>query len=491
MLDQNKDISGVNIQGKEVKILQMADDTTILTSEAQDIPKILTLLKDFRDISGLKTNVDKTLAYRLGKLNENVQLGNTFDLKWRTLPISLLGITISTNTEETIKENFLDKLQGIELLTRIWSRRNLSMKGKLTIINSILIPKLIYPSTILEVPEEVIKSMSDIIKTFFWNWKRPKVRLELLIRKVEKGGIKYPCLECKLKSWKTLWATRALRLEGKDPLWLRIVNNLLPGGLTFTYLLKSRPTDKMLKNYCPNLPTFYKQIIINWRKVNNTIKIDNKEKIKNEGIWLNEKIMTKNTPLYCGPSMRKGIKYISDLLSPEGNFLDHIQLNIKFNTTWTFLDILKVRLTIPSEWKNILLSVQEENLEKDVLYNKLNNLKLLKTKDIYILLIETEHDLSSISASQIYWQTKYKIDEDTMKLVYTLPYRSSKLTILQSLQYKILTKILNCNYWLFKIKIKDSPKCRFCEEEETIEHYFFSVKTQRTSGTFSLPGGRT
>jgi hypothetical protein len=186
----------------------------------------------------------------------------------------------------------------------------------------------------------------------------------------------------------------------------------------------------MLRDYCPNLPTFYKQIILNWRKVNNTITIDNKEKIKNEGIWLNNRITTKNTPLYCGPSMRKGIKYISDLLSPEGNFLDHIQLNRKFNATWTFLDILKVRLTIPSEWKNILLSVQEENLEKDVIYNKLNNLKLLKTKDIYILLLEAEHDLSSISASQIYWQTKYKIDEDTMKLVYTLIKQADNITVI-------------------------------------------------------------
>jgi exonuclease III len=486
MLDQNKDITGVNVQEREVKILQMADDTTILTSNVQDIPKILTLLKDFQDISGLKTNVDKTIAYRLGELDGNSQLDNTYDLTWRTLPISLLGITISTNTEEIIKENFLDKLQGIELLTRIWSRRNLSIKGKLTIINSILIPKLIYPSTILEVPEEVIKTMSEIIKKFFWNWKRPKVRLELLIRKVEKGGIKYPCLECKLKSWKMLWAIRALRLEEKDPLWLKIVDNLLPSGLKFTYLLKSRPTEKMLNDYCPYLPTFYKQIILNWRKVKETYKIDNKEKIRNECIWLNDKIKTKNIPLYCGPSMRKGIKYISDLLSPEGNFLDHTQLNQKFTTTWTFLDILKVRLTIPSEWKNILLSNQEENLDQDVIYNKLNNLKTLKTKDIYIFLINAEHDLTSISSSQTYWQTKYKLDENTMKLAYTLPYRSSKLTILQSLQYKILSKILNCNYWLYKIKIKDSPKCRFCEEDETIEHFFFGCEKTKDFWYFFL-----
>jgi hypothetical protein len=237
--------------------------------------------------------------------------------------------------------------------------------------------------------------------------------------------------------------------------------------------LKTRPTEKILSTYCPHLPIFYKEIILNWRKVSNMTRTDNIEQIKNECLWLNEEIQAKNVPLYCGTSLRRGIKLISDLLKPDGNFMDHTEINSKFNINWTFLDLLKVRLTIPNKWKNILMSNQQENLEEDLIYNKLHNLKTLKSKDLYVMLIETEHDCSSIPNSQLYWQNRYKIDDDTMKLVYTLPYRVSKLTILQSLQYKILTKIMNCNYWLYKIKIKDIPTCRFCNEDETIEHFFF------------------
>ena len=60
-----------------------------------------------------------------------------------------------------------------------------------------------------------------------------------------------------------------------------------------------------------------------------------------------------------------------------------------------------------------------------------------------------------------------------MKSVNTLPYRVTKLTILQALQYKIINKIVNCNYWLHKLKILETPKCRFCHKAETIEHFFF------------------
>jgi hypothetical protein len=200
MLQQNKDISGIYIGDKEVKILQMADDTTILTSNMDDIPKILDLLKTFQSISGLKTNIDKTLAYQIGCPSQLDLTVRHHDLHWKELPISLLGITITDNLDTNMKENFTSKLESIDILTKIWSGRSLSMKGKLTIINSILIPKLIYPSTILDVPPEVINKAKELIRTFFWNWKRPKIKLDMLVRKIEEGGIKYPCMDCKIKS---------------------------------------------------------------------------------------------------------------------------------------------------------------------------------------------------------------------------------------------------------------------------------------------------
>jgi hypothetical protein len=39
-----------------------------------------------------------------------------------------------------------------------------------------------------------------------------------------------------------------------------------------------------------------------------------------------------------------------------------------------------------------------------------------------------------------------------------------------------MIKYFNCNYWLTKIKILNNVKCRFCDEIETIEHYFDDCK---------------
>jgi hypothetical protein len=290
MLHKDKDISGINVKDKEIKILQMADDTTIFTTNLEDIPKILKILKDFYEISGLKTNIDKTVAYKLGN-NQDFDFPNNYlGLKWSKDPFNLLGITIADDESDSKQENFSNRIEGMELLSRIWSGRNISLKGKLTVINSLLIPKLIYPCTLLDVPEEIIQQVSNIIKLFFWNWKRPKIKLDMLIRNIEKGGIKYPCFDCKIKSWKTLWAIRALKFEDQDPLWVKVIDALLPKGVTFCYLLRCRPNKKILDKFCPDLPKFYKNIILNWTNVNEYPIILTKDTIKQECIWLNSKI---------------------------------------------------------------------------------------------------------------------------------------------------------------------------------------------------------
>ena len=301
----------------------------------------------------------------------------------------------------------------------------------------------------------------------------------MLVRKIENGGIKYPCMDCKLKSWKSLWAIRALKFEDSHPLWTKIVDNLLPPGLTFTYLLKSKPSKKTLDTYCPDLPIFYKNIILNWSLTQKDLKIRTKKQIENECLWLNENIKTKDKCLYSEYNLKKGILYVSDLMSNDHSFLCHSDINTKYNVSWTFLDTLRMRLTIPHDWKLTLTGDLPEICKDLVLYNKLKNYKTLRTKDLYALLINQNHDCYSKSNTQINLQTRYVLSDESLEKVYSLPYKSTRSTSMQAIQFKILHKIINCNNWLHKIKIIASPQCRFCKEVETIEHFFYSCRNTK------------
>ncbi len=45
-------------------------------------------------------------------------------------------------------------------------------------------------------------------------------------------------------------------------------------------------------------------------------------------------------------------------------------------------------------------------------------------------------------------------------------------TKLQSLQYRIIHRIVPCNKWLYNIKIKENGTCDYCNETDDIQHFF-------------------
>ena len=80
-----------------------------------------------------------------------------------------------------------------------------------------IISKLIYPCTVLKVPEKVTSEVELLLKNFFWNWKQPKIKKDFLVRKIKDGGIKFPCIYTKIISWHLGWAIRCLKNEPLKP----------------------------------------------------------------------------------------------------------------------------------------------------------------------------------------------------------------------------------------------------------------------------------
>ena len=57
-----------------------------------------------------------------------------------------------------------------------------------------------------------------------------------------------------------------------------------------------------------------------------------------------------------------------------------------------------------------------------------------------------------------------------------LPYKHTIEPYLQTFQYKIINRLLNCNEKLFTWKVKSSNKCVYCECVDTIEHHLYYCK---------------
>ena len=104
----NKNIKGIKLQTREIKISQLADDTTLFLENELSIKYVKEILYDFEIISGLRTNIDKTQAFMIGK---HMRFKRDSDIHWNEGPIHILGLSICNTEAENIKYNFEPRLK--------------------------------------------------------------------------------------------------------------------------------------------------------------------------------------------------------------------------------------------------------------------------------------------------------------------------------------------------------------------------------------------
>jgi hypothetical protein len=132
-----KDIKGITVKLDEknhsIKISQLADDTTLFCNSKEDVLKAMNEIEIVGSFSGLLLNRNKT---------EGVWIGNLKNCKykipginWTDKPIKSLGIYFGNNNEESQKLNWENKIEKMNKLFCAWGKGNLSILGKIVIIN--------------------------------------------------------------------------------------------------------------------------------------------------------------------------------------------------------------------------------------------------------------------------------------------------------------------------------------------------------------------
>ncbi len=74
-------------------------------------------------------------------------------LSWIQTLLGTLGVFITK--EENLNLNFKLRIAKVTNLVNMWKQRNLSLKGKITIINTLVLATLIYLSSTIDSPAKV------------------------------------------------------------------------------------------------------------------------------------------------------------------------------------------------------------------------------------------------------------------------------------------------------------------------------------------------
>ena len=150
----SNDIKGLHIhEDEEVKLTQYADDTTAILANVQSVSNLFELLSSFEKFSGLKTNQAKSEMLWLGSMRYRKDA--ICNLKISDDPVYALGVHFTYNIELSYKKIFFDKLSSLKKTLSVWSRRELSIYGRINIVKTIALSKLVFISSVMETPKKL------------------------------------------------------------------------------------------------------------------------------------------------------------------------------------------------------------------------------------------------------------------------------------------------------------------------------------------------
>jgi len=192
MVRGNNNIKGLNVCNFEFKLTAFADDTTFFCADHNSVKLITEVFKEFPRYSGLAANTDKCeICGIIGvKRGEYIALCGMKCVDLTTDSIRILGVHFSYNDEISKAKNYLNIIESIENVISVWRMRSLTLSGKITILKTLVMSKMVFISFLSYVPKVIIDKLIKIQCEYLWDRKRAKIKHSALIGSYETGGLK-------------------------------------------------------------------------------------------------------------------------------------------------------------------------------------------------------------------------------------------------------------------------------------------------------------
>ena len=213
MIKKDINIKGIIINNKEFTLSQYADDTQIfLDGSEMSLRKTLEKLNSFYIMSGLKLNIEKTRAIWIGSMNKsNRILCNDFKLDWNQGPFKILGVTFTAEVFDIWDKNTTGIEQKVENIIKTWSKRKLTLPGKITIIKSLAPSKFVHLFMGLPNPPGIlVKRLNKLFYTFLWNSGPDRIKRKYIIKDIEKGGLRMVHIDNFITALKVTWLRKMI-----------------------------------------------------------------------------------------------------------------------------------------------------------------------------------------------------------------------------------------------------------------------------------------
>jgi len=158
------------------KVLAYADDITVLTKNShRSVQAIFTEYEKLSQASGLFLNADKTELFNItsphnfAMQQHHVRYANNTYTIINSMSVKINGLIFNNNKDDMAQENFDFMFAKMNKHFTDWSKRQLSILGKIQIIKTFGLSQYLYSLAIIDFLPDHWKEINKAIAKFIWN----------------------------------------------------------------------------------------------------------------------------------------------------------------------------------------------------------------------------------------------------------------------------------------------------------------------------------
>ncbi|KAF1313882.1 Rxlr effector protein, partial [Globisporangium splendens] len=194
-VQQDPHLEGIRVtrSGAEPHLIStFVDDSAVFLKQGKQLPRLMQLLSEFGQQSGLHVQPTKSSYICLNTAVVQEQRCGIPVLKHGET-VRYLGIQIGTGN--ITQANWEDRLQKLRTRLIIAAKVSNSVVGRVLILNSVLLPSILFTVSYIKPPAKVVDQLVNLQKQFLWkstlgtDGTRHMVSPSLLYLPVKEGGI--------------------------------------------------------------------------------------------------------------------------------------------------------------------------------------------------------------------------------------------------------------------------------------------------------------
>ena len=472
MIRQNHDVKGYNMLGCEVKISQFADDTSLfLDGTKKSFVSCVNIIDKFSQYSGLHMNADKTKVIWFGAPRPpEVKYLKNRNFEWNPEYFTLLGVRFSIHIDNITDDNIQLHMDAMRYEIGQWSKRDLTPFGKITVLKSLVLSKIVH--ILMSLPNPSRKYLKELEKMFFsflWNGKPDPITRHNSYQKLESGGISMINIEKFISALKVAWVRRIVHNVEKT--WHKLLRRTYRDII---YIEHFGPHFfKTAKATHEN--RFWSEVLKAYHEYSLHFQVRSNGEFLASPIMYNGNVLINNEVITRRDFIRNKIFNVNCFMKENSEFLTLREFSSKFNLRLDFLTYHGLIRAIGRYINSLGVltnSIRTENNPpmhallanksgSSCIYQRILN-KPEKPKGIK----RWENKLYNIHPWPFFFKHLKKSTDDR-KLLW--------------LQFRIIHHILTTNRSVSKFKPNQCELCTFCNSNsETIEHVMWQCRYVQT-----------